>query len=216
MNLILLGAPGSGKGTQAARLSEGYELKHISSGDLLRAAVKKQDELGREIETIIAAGKLVPDQTVLRLVREAILENEDNRWEGWMLDGYPRTADQAEALEDVLSSAREVVDSVVFLDVDADEVVKRLSNRRICPNCNTVYNLLNRPPKVEGKCDNSDGDLIRRVDDEPDTIRKRLEVYEKETLPILDFYEQRYDVHRITGTGSIEAITQNIVETVGL
>ena len=214
MNLILLGAPGSGKGTQAAILSEKYALKHVSSGDLLRAAVARQDELGKEVESTIASGKLVADQVVLQLVRDAILENEDDKWEGWILDGFPRTANQAEALEDVLSSAREVVDAVVFLDVATDEVVRRLSNRRVCPSCKTVYNLLNRPPKKEGQCDNGDGELVQRSDDQPDTIRRRLALYSDETLPVLDFYEQRYDVYRIDGVRSIEAISQDIVGSV--
>ena len=185
MNLILLGAPGSGKGTQAAALSKRYRLKHISSGDLLRAAVAKGDEFGKEIDGIISSGQLVTDQVVLRLVRDAILDNEDNQWEGWMLDGYPRTAGQAEALEDVLSGAREVVDAVVFLDVDEGEIVKRLS--------------------VRG-----------RSDDKPETVRERLKVYSAETLPILDFYELRYDVHHVKGAGEIEDITKEIARLVDL
>jgi len=216
VNLIVLGAPGSGKGTQAALLSEQHKLKHVSSGDLLRAAVARKDELGKEIEGIMKSGKLVPDQTVLRLVRDAILENEDSTGEGWILDGYPRTGGQAEALEDVLSGAREDVDAVIFLDVDTEEVVKRLSSRRTCSSCQTVYNVLNRPPKTEGKCDHCGGELIQRTDDEPDTIRERLEVYHKETLPVLGYYELRYDVHRVNGSQSIEDITKEIVGLVGL
>lgn len=185
MNLIVLGAPGSGKGTQSAALSKRGRLKHISSGDLLRAAVKKGDEQGKEIKAIIASGKLVPDQVVLRLVRDAILDNEGQQWDGWVLDGYPRNALQAEALEDVLSGAREVVDAVLFLEVDEAEVIKRLSGRG-------------------------------RSDDDPETVRERLIVFNKMTLPVLDFYELRYDVHRVNGSGKIEDITTEIARLVGL
>lgn len=213
MNLVILGAPGSGKGTQAAVLSERFKLKHVSSGDLLRDAVARKDDVGREIEGIIASGKLVPDNVVLRLVREAILDLGE--WSGWILDGYPRNALQAEALEDVLSSAREVVDAVVFLDVDVEEVVQRLSGRRICQSCNAVYNLRNQPPKSKGKCDSCGGELIQRSDDEPDTIRERLKVYNEETVPVLDFYELRYDVHRVNGSKPVGEVTGEIAGLVG-
>lgn len=183
MNLVILGAPGSGKGTQAAVLAEKGNLKHVSSGDLLRAAVERKDELGKEIGAIMAEGKLVPDQTVLRLVRDAIVDIDD--YEGWILDGYPRTALQAEALEDVLSSAREVVDAVIYLEVDSDAVVERLSKRG-------------------------------RADDTPETVRKRIEVYEEQTMPVLDFYELRYDVHRVDGSKSIEEVSEEIAGLVDL
>jgi adenylate kinase len=214
VNVVLLGAPGSGKGTQAKVLSERYGLKHVSSGDLLREAVARKDELGKEIEGTIASGKLVPDNVVLRLVREAILDNADSN--GWILDGYPRTAAQAEALEDVLSSAREVVDAVVFLDIGTEEVVRRLSSRRVCPSCQAVYNVLNNPPKEEGQCDSCEGELVQRSDDKPETIRERLKVFSEETLPVLDFYEQRYDVYRVDGSGSIDGITEEVAGLVGL
>jgi adenylate kinase len=183
MNLVILGAPGSGKGTQAKILAEKANLKHVSSGDLLREAVERQDELGKEVEAIMAEGKLVPDQTVLRLVRDAILEYGDR--EGWILDGYPRTGLQAEALEDVLSSAREVIDAVIYLEVEADAVIERLEKRG-------------------------------RKDDTADTIKKRLEVYEKETMPVLEFYELRYDVHRVNGARSIEDVAAEIAGLVDL
>ncbi|MDH3216320.1 MAG: adenylate kinase [Candidatus Krumholzibacteria bacterium] len=216
MNLVVLGAPGSGKGTQAAILSQRFDIKHVSSGDLLRDSVAREDELGKEIEGIIATGKLVPDILVLRLVREAILEEGGGKWDGWILDGYPRTAEQAEALEEVLSSARVVIDAVIFLDVDSDEVVTRLSSRRICSSCQSVYNTLNHPPKHEGKCDKCGGELVQRSDDQPETIRRRLKVYNEETVPVLDFYELRYDVYRVDGSKPIADITDEIAGLVGL
>ena len=183
MNLIILGAPGSGKGTQAVALAEKANLKHVSSGDLLRAAVARKDEQGKEIEKIMSEGKLVPDQTVLRLVRDAILDLGEH--EGWILDGYPRTGLQAEALEDVLSSAREVVDAVIYLDVDPEVVVERLAKRG-------------------------------RADDKPETVRKRIEVYKDETLPVLDYYELRYDVYHVDGSKSIEEVAEKIAGLVDL
>ena len=216
MNLIMLGAPGSGKGTQAAVLSQRHGMKHVSSGDLLRAAVARKDELGKEIEGIITSGKLVPDETVLRLVKDAMLDNEDNKWAGWILDGYPRTAGQAEALEGVLRDARQGIDAVVFLEVNADEVVDRLSSRRTCSSCRTVYNLLNKPPKEDGKCDSCGGELVQRSDDKPETIRERLKVYNEATLPVLDFYEARHKVHRVNGSRSIDEIKDEIAGLVAL
>ena len=212
MNLIMLGAPGSGKGTQAAVLSERHRMKHVSSGDLLRASVAKKDELGKEIEGIIASGKLVPDGKVLRLVKEAILDNEGNT--GWILDGYPRTAGQAEALDNVLNEVGQAIDAVVFLDVDEDEVVSRLSSRQTCGSCKAVYNLANKPPKQKGKCDSCGGELVQRSDDEPETIRQRLTVYNEATLPVLDFYKTR-TIHRVDGSRSIDEIKDELGGLVG-
>lgn len=183
MNLIILGAPGSGKGTQAARLAERGNLRHISSGDLLREAVAKKTEIGKQVDDIMRAGKLVPDQVVLKLVMEAM--TEPGEWAGWILDGYPRNAAQAEALEDVLSANRQVVDAVVFLEVDPEVVTARLMGRK-------------------------------RQDDTPETIRKRLEVYNQETLPVLEFYGLRYDVHRVDGSKTIDEVTERVAELVGL
>ena len=213
MNLVMLGAPGSGKGTQAAVLSERNKMKHVSSGDLLRAAVARKDELGKEIEGIIASGNLVPDEMVLRLVKDAILESEGST--GWILDGYPRTAGQAEALDGVLGEVGQGIDAVVFLDVDTDEVVSRLSSRRTCASCKAVYNLVNKPPKQKGKCDSCGGELVQRSDDEPETIRQRLKVYNEATLPVLDFYETRRTVHRVNGSRSIDEIKDELAGLVG-
>lgn len=181
MNLIILGAPGSGKGTQALRLAERFKLRHISTGDLLRNAVAAKTELGRQVEAVMQAGELVSDEIVLKLIMEVF--DAPGEWDGWILDGYPRSDDQAEALEDVLSANREVVDAVIYLDVADDVVTNRLLARK-------------------------------RGDDTPEAIRKRLEVYKKDTMPVLDFYELRYDVHRVDGSESIEEVTDAIVRLV--
>jgi adenylate kinase len=190
VNLVLLGAPGSGKGTQAKQLVERKKLQHISSGDLLRAAVAAKTPLGMQVQSIMAAGK------------------------GWMLDGYPRTAAQAEAFEDVLSTIRETIDAVLVLEVDPEVVIDRLSKRRICGKCQAVYHLANHRPKREGICDACGGELIHREDDRPETVRKRLEVFDAETLPVLALYEQRYDVYRVDASQPIDQVTQQILDLV--
>jgi adenylate kinase len=216
VNLIILGAPGSGKGTQAARVAKNASLRHVSTGDLLRDAVARKTELGKQVQGIMAAGKLVPDDVVLKLIQEAVSSHEpEDIWEGWILDGYPRTVGQAEALEDVLSSARETVEGVIVLEVDPEAVVERLSSRRSCVACKAVYNTLAKPPKKENVCDACGGELILREDDKPDTIRKRLDVYDEQTKPIINFYDERYDVHRVDGTKPIDNVTEQIAGSIG-
>jgi adenylate kinase len=184
---------------------------------LLREAVAKQTPLGKEVESIMKAGQLVSDRIVLELIKDTLTDHSgDDKWSGWILDGYPRTLSQAEALEDVLSSAREIIDGVIVLDVDPEIIVERLSNRRTCVSCQAVYNLPNRPPKEEGKCDVCGGKLVQRDDDKPETIRKRLEVYNEQTLPILDLYEQRYDIFKVEGSKPIDDLTEEIVTRIAI
>ena len=213
MHFIILGAPGSGKGTQAVRLAKKWSLLHISSGDLLRDAVAKQTPLGMQVQDVMATGQLVADEVVLELVAEALSVRQDDT--GWILDGYPRTVKQAEALEDVLSRFRMAVDGVLVLDVDPEMIVERLSSRRTCVACRTVYNVLNNPPKEEGTCDHCAGEIIQREDDRPETIRERLRVYEEQTRPVIGFYETLYDVHRIDGTRAVEEVTKEIGQLIG-
>ncbi len=217
MNLVILGAPGSGKGTQAARIAERGRIRHVSTGDLLREAVAKGTAVGKRAAGIMAAGKLVPDEMVLELIREELVHARERAGSsGWILDGYPRTLAQAEALESVLKETGEKIDAVVYIDLDPEIVVKRLSNRRTCVSCKSVYHLVSNPPDIEGQCDACGGKLVLRDDDKPETIRKRLDVYKKETLPILSLYEGRYTVHRIDGSKPIDDVTSDITGLIGL
>ena len=211
MNLVLFGAPGSGKGTQAERLRDRFSLKHISTGDLLREAVAVKSELGKKVESIMAAGELVSDEIVLELIKETIGGvKADESLKGWMLDGYPRTVGQAKMLDGLLADAGEAIDSVVVLEVDRAAVIERLSSRRSCPECKAVYNVLNLPPKQEGVCDNCGTGLVHRRDDQPETISNRLDVYEGQTVPILDYYGDNVRVHRVDGNQPIDDVTKAI------
>lgn len=211
MNLVLFGAPGSGKGTQAERLRDRFSLKHISTGDLLRDAVARGTELGKKVESIMAAGELVSDEIVLELIKEVVSGvKADGALAGWMLDGYPRTVGQAEMLDGLLAESSESIDGVVVLEVDRDAVIQRLSARRSCPECKAVYNVLNMPPKKEGICDNCGAELVHREDDRPETISNRLDVYEEQTVPILEHYEGKIKIHRVDGNQPVDEVTRAI------
>jgi adenylate kinase len=217
VNLVILGAPGSGKGTQAARIAEREKIRHISTGDLLRDAVARGTGIGKRVAGIMTAGQLVPDDIVLDLLRETLANAaERKRFNGWILDGYPRTARQAEALEDVLGKTGDTIDAVIYIELDPEVVVNRLSNRRTCVSCKAIYHLVSKRPAIDGKCDACGGQLILREDDKPETVRKRLQVYEKETLPILGFYEERRIVRRVDGSKPIDEVTSKISGLIGL
>jgi adenylate kinase len=217
VNLVILGAPGSGKGTQASWIAKQARIRHISTGDLLREAVAKGTEIGKRAAGIMAAGKLVPDQLVLELLSVKLASKEERAAaSGWILDGYPRTLAQAEALEAVLERVGDKIDGVVYIDIDPEAIVNRLSNRRTCGSCKAVYHLVSKRPAVEGKCDACGGALVLREDDKPDTIRKRLDVYKQETLPILALYEKRYKVHRVDGSKPIDEVKNRISGLIGI
>jgi adenylate kinase len=217
MNFVILGAPGSGKGTQASLIAEKANVQHISTGDLLRDAVAQKSPIGRQVEGIMAAGGLVSDDIVLELLKETLTDADKRaRYSGWILDGYPRNLAQAEALEGVLDGAGEKIDSVIYIEIDPEAIVTRLSNRRTCVKCKAVYHLVSKPPAVDGTCDVCGGELILRDDDREETIRKRLEVYDSETLPILGLYEGKYDVHRVDGSQPIDAVTAALAGLIDL
>jgi len=205
MRIILLGPPGSGKGTQASHLSEKLGFPKIATGDLLREAVRQQTPLGLKAKAVMERGELVSDELVGEIVRERITQPDCQS--GYILDGFPRNVNQAKFLEKIDSSRQEVV---IDLEVDEEEIVRRLSARRICPQCQAVYNLEEKPPRHEGKCDNCQADLIQREDDRPEVIRKRLEVYRHQTRPLVEYYKGKGNYQKIKGDGKIEEVFQAI------
>lgn len=212
MNWILLGPPGSGKGTQAKRLIEKYDIPQISTGDLLREAVKNGTELGKEAKQFMDAGKLVPDEVVIGMVKERL--QKDDAQKGFILDGFPRTVPQAEELDKVLEGMGKKIDKVINIEVPDEEVVERLSGRRTCKDCGAMYHVKFSPPKEEGKCDKCGGELYQRDDDNPETIKSRLQVYHEQTAPLKDYYGKQGLVADIAGVGDIDGITKAVMAAV--
>ena len=209
MRLILLGAPGAGKGTQGALLAKKHGLARIATGDLLRDTVRKGTELGRKAKTYMDAGELVPDQLILEMVRE-VLSQEDN---GFILDGFPRTLEQARGLDRMLDDMNIGLDAVIVFRVPDEVLIKRLSGRRSCPECNNVHNIYFDPPDVRGVCDKCGGTLMERADDDADTVKHRLDVYVRQTRPLIDFYEKAGTrVEFIRGDQSVDEVQEAIHE----
>lgn len=215
MRLILLGPPGAGKGTQAKRLVEKYSIPQISTGDMLRAALKAGTKLGLEAKTYMDAGKLVPDSVVIGLIEERIKEADCKN--GFMLDGFPRTIPQAEALKGVLDRMGLKLDHVVSIEVDNEELLGRLTGRRTCRNsaCGAGYHVKFDPPRTEGVCDKCGTELYQRDDDKEETIRNRLKVYADQTEPLIAYYKAAGLVRSIPGTGSIDEIFNRVVAALG-
>lgn len=215
MNLVLFGPPGSGKGTQAERLRNQLKLRHISTGDLLREAVSKKTGLGKKVESVLASGQLVSDDIVLALMRDAILGvKKDASLAGWLLDGFPRTVGQAKGLDALLVETGSAIDAIFVLDATRDAVIGRLSGRRTCTQCKTVYHVTLNPTRVEGVCDRCGGKVVQREDDRLETIAKRLDVYESQTRPILAHYEGRVTTHVIDGDLPVDEVTAAIESAV--
>ena len=216
MNLVLFGPPGSGKGTQAERLRNRWKLRHISTGDLLREAVANQSELGKKVESVLKSGQLVSDDIILGLMRDAILAvKKDTLLLGWLLDGFPRTVGQAKGLDALLGETGTRIDAIIVLDASRDSVIERLSGRRTCTQCKTVYHVTHNPSKIAGVCDKCGGKVVQREDDRPETIAKRLDVYEAQTRPILKHYEGRVPMHVIDGDLPVDDVTTEIERIVG-
>lgn len=211
MNVILMGPPGAGKGTQAKRIAQIFKIPHISTGDMLREAVAAGNDLGLKVKEIMDKGLLVPDDLMIDLVRER-LSREDTR-NGFILDGFPRTVEQAAALDEMLEDLGRKIDVALLVNADEEEVVKRISSRRVCPECGKVYNLLTIRPKVEGRCDNDGAELIQRDDDMPETVRARYRVYLEKTEPVIQYYSSnKSQFLEVDGTGEIDVVTDKIVE----
>jgi adenylate kinase len=211
LNLVLLGPPGSGKGTQGERLNEDLRLPYYATGDILRAAVRDETELGRTAKGFMDAGDLVPDEVIVGVIAERIDSVE--ALDGFILDGFPRTTPQAEALDAKLNQLGRAVTAVVLIDVADDEVVRRLGGRRTCAENGHVFHVDFNPPKQEGICDIDGSELIVRDDDEPDVIRKRLDTYHAKTEPLVDYYDQRSVLRRIAGESPPDEVTEEIRRT---
>jgi len=210
MNIIMLGAQGTGKGTVAGILSNELGIPQISTGDLFRAIVKEDSALGRQVKGIMESGGLVPDEVTIGIVRERLAEEDAKK--GFLLDGFPRTVEQADALNDILSSLGREVDAVINIQVPEEELMNRLTGRRICEVCGTTYHLVFNPPKVEGICDLDGGKLYQREDDNPETVANRLSVNVKQTKPLLDFYENQGVLKNIDGSREIENVTEDVIQ----
>ncbi len=210
MRLVLIGPPGVGKGTQAALLKERLGLKPLSSGDIFRAEIGGQTELGKLAKGYIEKGQLVPDEVTIGMMAAHIKTDEVQKC-GFILDGFPRTVPQAEALDKLLAEIGQPLSSVVCLDVDDEVVVGRLSGRMGCSKCGEIYHKANKPPKVEGKCDKCGGELTIRKDDQPETIRERLGVYHETTEPVIGYYETHGALLRVNGAGEAESVYKEIV-----
>lgn len=212
MRLILLGAPGSGKGTQAKLLVEKYNIPQVSTGDLLRAAVKAGTELGKQAKTAMDAGQLVSDELVLGLIKERLSEADAKN--GFILDGFPRNEAQAESLNELLAELGSPLDKVVLVDVDFDILVKRVTGRRIALESGEIYNIHFKPPKQEGICDVSGETLVHRKDDNEDTITQRLNVFEEQTAPLIGYYQNKGLLEKIDGLGEIDDIFERVVKAI--
>jgi adenylate kinase len=205
MRIVLLGPPGAGKGTQARRLAESTGMKHLSTGDILRAEVAAGSELGLLAKSFMDKGDLVPDSNIIAMIQQYIDDPA-----GVLLDGFPRTVVQAESLDASLEKAGLPIDSVVHMAVDTDELVKRLSQRVVCVDCQTPYNLSADPPSKEGVCDKCGGEVIVREDDKPEAVKNRMKVYEELTAPVLDYYKSRGHVTEIIATGTPDSVFEKL------
>ena len=210
MNLILLGPPGAGKGTQAAKIIEKYNIPHISTGDIFRENIKNGTELGKKAQEYMNKGELVPDELVVDLVVDRV--NQEDCKDGYVLDGFPRTIPQAEALDKALAALGQKMDYAIDVDVPDENIIKRMSGRRACVGCGATYHVEYAPTKKEGICDVCEGELILRDDDKPETVKKRLNVYHEQTQPLIDYYTEAKILRTVDGTIDIDDVFKAITE----
>ncbi|MBU7216982.1 adenylate kinase [Staphylococcus gallinarum] len=209
MNIILMGLPGAGKGTQASEIVKKFPIPHISTGDMFRKAIKDETDLGKEAKSYMDRGELVPDEVTVGIVKERI--SEDDAKKGFLLDGFPRTIEQAEALSGIMQELDRKIDAVINIEVPEEELMNRLTGRRICEKCGTTYHLVFNPPKVEGICDLDGGKLYQREDDNPETVANRLNVNVKQSKPILEFYDNKGVLKNIDGSRDINVVTEDVI-----
>lgn len=210
MNIVLLGPPGAGKGTLAGLLKETLNILHISTGDLLREEMKNETPLGLEAKKFVEGGELVSDEIVIKLVANKLISDSGNS--GYLLDGFPRTKVQAEQLDKILIEINKPIDYAIYMDASLPVIIKRITGRRVAPKSGMVYHVTNRPPKTEGICDVSGEELIQRPDDNEETVRKRMDVYLNNTLPIVDYYDQKEILTKVNGDIESENLRDNIIE----
>lgn len=213
MRIVMLGAPGAGKGTQAINIAAKYQIPHISTGDMFRANIKEQTELGKKAKAYMDQGQLVPDSLTIEIVKDR-LQKEDCK-NGYVLDGFPRTIPQAEALTAVLAENGEAIDYAINIDVPDEAIVTRMSGRRACTGCGATYHIVYNAPKQEGVCDTCGGKLSIRSDDEPATVQKRLDVYHKETQPMISYYEGQGVLKNVDGTQDMKQVFADITGILG-
>jgi adenylate kinase len=212
INLILLGPPGAGKGTQAEFLIEKYKIPHISTGDIFRAAIKEGTPLGVKAKEYLDAGKLVPDEIVTGIVNERITREDCQQ--GFLLDGFPRTTPQAEVLDESLKNLGRYLTAVINIQVDFEVLMTRLSGRRVCRNCGAVYHIVSKPEKVTGLCDQCGGEVYQRTDDSPETVKKRLQIYQEQTEPLIHYYAAKGLLITFDGTEPIAGLFGKICQAV--
>ena len=213
MKIIMLGAPGAGKGTQAKKIAEKYKIPHISTGDIFRANIKNGTELGNKAKTYMDQGLLVPDELVVDLVVDRV--KQDDCTNGYVLDGFPRTIPQAEALDTALNAIGEKIDYAINVEVPDENIVRRMSGRRACVACGATYHLVHIPPKTEGICDTCGKELILRDDDKPETVEKRLKVYHDQTQPLIDYFMKKNVLVEVDGTVEMADVFAAIVKILG-
>ena len=213
MKIIMLGAPGAGKGTQAKKIADKYQVPHISTGDIFRANIKNGTELGMKAKTYMDQGLLVPDELVVDLVVDRL--GQEDCVNGCVLDGFPRTIPQAESLDAALAAKGEAIDYAIDVDVPDENIINRMSGRRACVACGATYHIVHIPTKVEGICDRCGEKLILRDDDKPETVKKRLDVYHAQTQPLIDYYTSKNVLKSVDGTQDMEDVFQAIVDILG-
>ena len=213
MKIIMLGAPGAGKGTQAKMIAEKYSIPHVSTGDIFRANIKNGTDLGKQAKEYMDAGKLVPDELTVKILLDRVAQDDCKN--GYVLDGFPRTIPQAEVLEDALNKLGDKIDYAVNVDVPDENIVRRMSGRRACLKCGATYHIEHIPPKQEGICDTCGSELVLRDDDKPETVLNRLKVYHDQTQPLIDFYTERNVLKTVDGTKDMKDVFADIISILG-
>lgn len=213
MKIVFMGPPGAGKGTQAEKIIENYQIPHISTGDMFRKAIKDQTELGMEAKRYMDQGALVPDHVTIGIIKDRLSESDCKS--GFLLDGFPRTVDQAKALDEILTSLDSKIDYVINIDVDLNILKERLTGRRICRSCGATYHMVFNPPAEAGTCDKCGGELYQRKDDNEETVGNRLDVYVSQTKPLLDYYSLAGNLVNINGQQSIDLVFAEIQDVLG-